>query len=96
MTLSNILQFFSGSSKIPAAGFDGFHKIYFTDDDVLPWASTCDLSITFPRTMGLLTEDEFRRRWICASLAHLDLVQFKLTLSHAINFFLPSECAVYF
>ena len=32
------------------------------DVDQLPWASKCDLSITFPRNMGLLTEEEFRQK----------------------------------
>ena len=62
VTLSSILQFFSGSAKIPAAGFYEVPKIYFTNVARLPWASTCDLSITFPRSMGLLTEEEFRQK----------------------------------
>ena len=56
-------NFFSGSAKVPAAGFDQVPKIRFSDEiDRLPWASTCDLSITFPRVMGLLSEDEFRQK----------------------------------
>ncbi len=62
VTLSHILQFFSGSSKIPAAGFNRLPKICFSDDDRLPWTSTCDLSITFPRAMGLLSEEDFRQK----------------------------------
>ena len=54
----SILQFFSGSAK----GFDKVPKIYFTNTNQLPWASTCDPSITFPRNMGLLTEEEFRQK----------------------------------
>ena len=75
--MSSILQFFSGSAKIPAAGFDKVPKIYFTNTNQLPWASTCDLSITFPRNMGLLTEEEFRQK---IDLARVALAQFK-TLS---------------
>ena len=63
VTLKQILQFFSGSSRVPAAGFDRTPKLFFTNaDDRLPWASTCELSITFPRAMGLLTEEDFRQK----------------------------------
>ena len=46
--MKEILKFFTGSSKIPATGFDGTPKIYFCNEDRLPSVSTCDLSITFP------------------------------------------------
>ena len=52
-----ILQFMSGSSKIPAIGLDAIPTICFTDIDQLPKVSTCDLSITFSRKMGNLTYD---------------------------------------
>ena len=53
--LPQVLQFFSGSSKIPACGFGSDPKICFTHTDRLLWASTCDLSNSFPRSMCLLT-----------------------------------------
>ena len=49
----------SGSSKLPASGFDVNPKICFTDAVVLPYTSTCDISITFPRSYGLLQFTEF-------------------------------------
>ena len=57
-----ILQFMSGSSKIPATGFDAIPTICFTDIDQLPKVSTCDLSITFSRKMGNLTYEQFSER----------------------------------
>lgn len=74
VTVSHILKFFSGSARIPAAGFDRVPKIYFTNDNRLLWSSTCDLSITFPRSMGLLTEEEFKEK--CDMCILLASVQF--------------------
>ena len=62
VSLRKILHFISGSSKIPASGFDVTPKIRFTDDDVLPFSSTCDLSIAFPRSYGLLQHADFKKR----------------------------------
>ena len=45
--IEEIIQLMSGSSRIPATGFDGTPTIRFTDSDRLPKVSTCDLSITF-------------------------------------------------
>ena len=58
--LQNILQFFSGASRLPATGLDYTPKIYFTNEDRLPHASTCALSITFPRSLGLLSYEDFQ------------------------------------
>ena len=55
----DILQFFSGASKIPAIGFDSTPKLCFTSEECLPRVSTCDLSITFSRSMGLLSFQKF-------------------------------------
>ena len=49
MTVEEILKFVSGSAKIPATGFDTRPRIYFTDADLFPTVSTCEMSITFPR-----------------------------------------------
>ena len=62
VTVGDILKFISGSEKIPATGFDSIPKIGFTDDDRLPTASTCDLSITFSRRMATLDYDEFKNK----------------------------------
>ena len=62
VSLDKVLQFFTGSSKLPAAGFHTTPTINFTDDTCLPRASTCDLSITFPRKYGFLTFEEFKEK----------------------------------
>ena len=60
VSVKEILMFLTGSSKIPATGFDGTPKIYFCNEDHLPSVSTCDLSITFLRSMGLLPYQDFK------------------------------------
>ena len=62
VTIGDILKFISGSSKIPATGFDSIPKIKFTNEDCLPTASTCDLAITFPRKMAHLSPKEFKAK----------------------------------
>ncbi len=46
VSLSDILQFLSGSTKIPACGFDNIPCIHFTNDECFPRVSTCDLTLT--------------------------------------------------
>ena len=60
--IGEILKFLTGSSKIPATGFDSIPKIGFTDRDYLPVVSTCDIMITFPRNMGMLDIDAFKEK----------------------------------
>ena len=55
VTLQCILQFITGSSRIPATGFEDIPSIRFTDDERLPTVSTCAMSVTFSRSMGLLS-----------------------------------------
>ena len=62
VAIGEILKFLSGSSKIPATGFDSIPKISFTDHDCLPVVSTCDITITFPRKMGTLDIEAFREK----------------------------------
>ena len=59
--LEDILKFLSGSSKIPATGFDATPRINFVSEQGsrLPSVSTCSLTITFPRQIGLLTYESF-------------------------------------
>ena len=60
VSLPTILQFLSGSSQIPVTGFNFDPKIYFsTEENKLPWVSTCDVSITFPTSLSGLSLDEF-------------------------------------
>ena len=58
--LADILKFISGSAKIPAIGLCCIPKIRFTDNDCLPFVSTCDIAITFPRKMGSMTVEYFK------------------------------------
>lgn len=60
VSLENILQFFSGASKLPATGLDGNPIISFTSQDCLPYVSTCGLCIFFPRSIGCLSYDDFQ------------------------------------
>ena len=61
--LPDLLQFFfTGARKIPATGFDTTRKIKFSNDVMLPKASTCDCSITFLRSWGLLMDNEFQQK----------------------------------
>ncbi len=62
MSLADVLHFFSGSTKIPALGFDNTPKIHFTNESILPKTSTCDVSITFPRDYGNLPYADFKAK----------------------------------
>ena len=62
VSLSDVLYFMTGSSRIPAAGFNEVPSIIFVNDNCLPVASTCDLSITFSRKYGFLTYEQFREK----------------------------------
>lgn len=62
VSLGDILQFVSGSNKLPAAGFSTTPSICFTDEECFPRASTCDVSITFPTSLALMTYEEFKDR----------------------------------
>ena len=59
ITLSNILEFLDLAGH--TAGFPTT-PIRFCDDDRLPKASTCDVSITFARSMGLLQYEQFKEK----------------------------------
>ena len=62
ITLGDILEFLSGASKLPAVGFSKDPSVHFCNEDQLPKASTCDVSITFSRGMGLLQYEQFKER----------------------------------
>lgn len=62
VTLGGVLQFFSGANKMPSTGFECTPKICFTDEDRLPFSSTCDLRITFPRSLAYLSYEEFKKK----------------------------------
>ena len=49
ISIGDIVLFMSGSSKLPAAGFNCQPVINFTNEPCLLKASTCNISITFPR-----------------------------------------------
>ena len=61
VSIADILHFVSGASKLPATGFNTTPSIRFCDVDAFPVASTCDVSITLPRSLGLLSYTEFKK-----------------------------------
>ena len=62
VTLGDILEFLSGARKLPATGFPKNPSVHFCSGDRLPKASTCDVSITFSRGMGLLQYEQFKEK----------------------------------
>lgn len=60
--VGEILMFISGSPKLPACGFGSVPTIQFTDMNILPRASTCDISLTFSRNMHSLSADDFKEK----------------------------------
>ncbi len=62
VSLGDILHFISGANKLPAAGFNAQPSIKFADVLSLLQSSTCDVSITFPRSYGNLTYTEFKNK----------------------------------
>ena len=51
-TISDVMVFLTGCDTIPPLGFgDADPVIMFSDSGVLPFVSTCCLSITFPRSI---------------------------------------------
>lgn len=62
VSITDILHFVSGATKLPATGFTTMPSIHFSDVDAFPFSSTCDVSITIPRSFGLLSYAEFKSR----------------------------------
>lgn len=62
VSIADILHFVSGATKLPATGFTTMPSIRFSDVDGFPFSSTCDISITIPRSFGLLSYAEFKSR----------------------------------
>ncbi len=77
VSLGDIAQFMSGSSKVPASGFNCQPSIKFTDVICLPKTSTCDVSITFPCSYGLLDYDTLKKRLMNPFATVLDLEQYE-------------------
>ena len=48
VTLSKVLNFFSGADEIPENGFQNEPVLSFNSDDVFPTASTCAIELTLP------------------------------------------------
>ena len=59
VSLSEVLQFITGSQKIPATGLESPISIEFTDIDQLPVAHTCSCCVTLLRSMADLCPEEF-------------------------------------
>lgn len=62
VSLGDIMQFISVSSRVPATEFDKTPSIKFTDVDCLPTVSTFNISITFPRKMAVMNYEEFQEK----------------------------------
>jgi hypothetical protein len=62
VTLQNILQFFTGASRVPGTGFDETPKISFMSKECFPEGSTCSLTIKFPLSMGCLGYEDFEAK----------------------------------
>ena len=73
VSIGDILHFVSGATKLPATGFTTRPSIHFSDIDAFPISSICDITITIPRSFGLLTYAEFKSRM---DMAILDSFEF--------------------
>ena len=62
VSLSDALQFITGSQKLPATGLEAPIMVTFTSVDQLPTAHTCSCSLTFSRCWGDLTPGGFGER----------------------------------
>jgi hypothetical protein len=60
VNLSDILMFFTGARKIPGTGLENYPSIKFSNEEMLPRASTCECSITFSRSASSLSEIRFK------------------------------------
>ena len=61
VSIADILHFVSGATKLPATGFATTPSIRFCNVDAFPVSSTCDVSITIPRSLGLLSYADFKK-----------------------------------
>ena len=62
LTLSEILVFITGSSRVPPMGFSPTPKIAFTSEHCLPHSSTCANRLTIPEYLE--NYDEFKDTFI--------------------------------
>ena len=62
VSVSDVFHFLTGSTKIPVTGLYNIPRISFTNEDCLPRVSTCDLCLTFSRSWGQLTYNEFKEK----------------------------------
>ena len=72
VSIGDILHFVSGATKLLTTGFTTRPSIHSSDIDAFPFSSTCDVSITIPRSFGLLTYAEFKSRMDMAILESFD------------------------
>ena len=66
VTLEDIMIFTTGVAHVPPLGFDKALKIQFMGEQRLPQASTCSLSLKFPR--DLTSYDTFKEKITLAIL----------------------------
>lgn len=73
VNLGDILMFFTGARKIPGTGLDNCPSMKFSNEELLPRASTCECSIT-SRSASSLSKVKFKEMmndsiWIRSSLS---------------------------
>ncbi len=63
VTLSDMLQFQTGASKLPVCGLSTMvFAVHFSEEDRYPCVSTCTNTITFTRNWGMLHFEEFQNK----------------------------------
>ena len=67
MTLSTIMNFFTGAEEIPPSGFSTEPTLYF-NTDLYPTASTCGVELTLPSIYSRY--EDFKRNMDIALQSH--------------------------
>lgn len=62
ISLSEVLQFITGSQKIPATGLESPVTIDFTSIDQLPVARTCTCCLIVSRSWAVMTPEDFCKK----------------------------------
>ncbi|XP_019856540.1 PREDICTED: uncharacterized protein LOC105314041 isoform X2 [Amphimedon queenslandica] len=75
-TLSQLLNFYTGSNEIPPTGFDLSSTLQFSNTIDLPTASTCSLCLTIP-TQYFDKYDVFKEKmlWELSTMGDLDFIE---------------------
>jgi len=79
MSLGEVLHFIYGADKLPSTDFEFMPSICFTDCDRMPDSSTCNVSITFSWSLGLLLTKNLKGNLTWQSIGHVDMEKRKTT-----------------